>query len=262
MKTTFKVIWISILSTIVTMLTHILGNSDYHLLFTIKTPIVDIPYLFLINVCFLYIFLTLIFIGIKQYLPTSKLTKGVFYANLIAVLFVFLNLEPTQIKSFSDFLIVILIVLVPFNVYGMFLGYLSSERTNKMKFDISMLGIFVVMISWLIFRGLYYVIDVDEPKMSNTFITVLWLLLSGLVVGVVFFLINNLIEESFFKKLMWISLLTVGTFVGYYLICYSVDMIFYPKQYLKILFDIVSVLMGIIISNLIFKYRKNIENST
>ena len=58
---------------------------------------------------------------------------------------------------------------------------------------------------------------------------------------------------------MWISLLTVGTFVGYYLICYSVDMIFYPKQYLKILFDIISILIGTSISNLIFGYKKKIE---
>ncbi len=257
MKTTFKVIWISILSTIVTMLTHILSDSNYHPLFTIKTPIVDIPYLFLINVCLSYIFLTLIFIGIKQHIPTSKLTKGVFYTNLIAAFFIFYNLEPTQIKTFSDFLIAVLIILVPFNVYGMFLGYLSNERTTKMNFDISMLGIFVVMIAWLLFRGLYYVIDVDEPKMSNIALTILWLLGSGFIVGFVFSLINIFIKETFFKKLMWLSLLTVGTFIGYYLIGYSLDMVFYPKQYLKILFDIVSVLIGVIVSNLIFVDKKN-----
>lgn len=256
MKTTFKVIWISLLSTIVTVLAHLLADTTHHPLFILKTPLLDIPYLFLMVTLLIFTLLTLIFIGIKSYLPASKLTKGILYTSLISIVWIVLNLEPTTIKSFAGFIITILVVLAPMSVYGVFLGYLSSEQTNKLSISLSYLSIFIIMILWLSFRGLYYLIDVDAPKRSNILETILWLSVSSIVIGVVFSIFKKLIKLPFLTKAVWLFNLVSAIFVSYYLMGYSLGVVFYPMEYVKILFDIVSVMLALIISMLLFERRQ------
>lgn len=258
MKTTFKITWISILSTIVTVLAHVLAGTKYHTIFVVKTPVIDIPYLFIIITILTYLLMTLIFIGIKNYLPTSKLTKGFLYSSLVSFVWITLNLEPTTINSIQDFIIEILIIFIPMSVYGIFLGYLSNEKTNKIKITISYLRVFIIMLMWLLFRGLYYLIDADAPKTVDIIQTALWLIISGFVIGVVFSIFQNLIKETLINRLVWIFNISFAVFVCYYLVSYSLEEIFYTLHYVKILFDILSIIIGTLLSVLIFE-RKKVE---
>lgn len=256
MKTTFKVTWISLLSTIVTLLSHMLADANYHTVFVIKTPLFDIPYLFILVVLFIFLLLTLIFIGIKPFIPTSKLTKGLIYSNLIALIWIVFNLEPRATLSFFGFIVQILVIIIPLNIYGVFLGYLSSDKTYKHAFSFTYIGMIIILISWLAFRGLYYFIDVDARKTSDLLQTLVWLLGSSVVIGFVFTYLLNVIKQSFLIKLVWLFNIVAAVFIGYYLIAFSLDVVFYPTQYIKIFFDILSVMLGITLTMLIFEDKK------
>ncbi len=262
MKTTFKVTWISILSTIVTLLAHMLADTKYHTIFVIKTPLIDIPYLFILITIITYLLLTLIFIGIKKYLPTSKLTKGFFYSSLVSFVWIILSLEPTTIESIQEFITTILVVFIPMGVYGVFLGYLSDERTTEINITISYLRVFVIMTMWLLFRGLYYLIDTDAPKAVNIIQTIFWLIISGFLIGVVFSIFQNLIKENLLNRLMWMFNITAAIFVCYYVVSYTLEEVFYPLHYVKILFDLLSIILGTLISILIFEREKKITNQS
>ncbi len=262
MKTTFKVTWISILSTIVTLLAHMLADTKYHTIFVIKTSLIDIPYLFILITILTYLLLTLIFIGIKNYLPTSKLTKGFLYNSLVSFVWIILSLEPTTIGSIKDAITAVLVIFIPMGVYGIFLGYLSNEKTKKINITISYLRVFIIMLMWLLFRGLYYLIDVDAPKAVEIIQTILWLLLSGFVIGIVFSIFQNLIKETLLNRLVWLFNISFAIFVCYYLVSYSLEEVFYTLHYVKILFDLLSIIIGTLLSILIFERKKENINLT
>ncbi|MFA5720039.1 MAG: hypothetical protein WC939_03160 [Acholeplasmataceae bacterium] len=255
MKTTFKVTWISLLSTIVTLLTHILADTKYHPSFILKTPIVDIPYLFLIVMLLVYFLLTLLFIGINQMIPTTKLKKGIVFTTLVSIIWIILSMYPSKITSFSSFLGSILIILVPMSVYGIFLGYLSSEKKVEFSKRMPYFSLVSIMVFWLLFRYLYYFMDGDEPKIKDVK-TIVWFLSSGLFIGLVFSMFKMYINSPALIKLTWLFNLSATIFIGYYLFSYSLDTVFYSIQYVKISFDVLGVMMGVLLTIIVDKYKK------
>lgn len=255
MKTTFKVTWISLLSTIVTLLTHMLADTKYHPSFILKTPIVDIPYLFLGVMLVVYFLLTLIFIGINHTIPATKLKKGMVFTSLISLVWITFSLHPSKIDNLGSFVLAILIVLVPMSVYGIFLGYLSSEKSVQLSTKIPYTKILIIMVLWLLFRYTYHFIDGDEPKIKSVG-TFFWLISSGLVVGLVFSCLLVYINYPKPLKLLWLFNLAATIFIGFYLIGYSLDSLFYPIQYLKIGFDLLAIMLGVVINLVMDKVKK------
>lgn len=262
MKTTFKIIWISLLSTIVKYLTHLIVDSNFQSIHIIHTPIIDIPYMFIIINIVVFCVFTLIFIGIKDHLPTSKLSKGVVYSLLISSVWFIYSIEPNAIHSLSDVMRFLIITFAPMAIYGAFLGYLSSERRIKMSLTKSYYGIFFVALLWIGFRVLYYAINTNEPISTNSFHVFLWLTLSGAVIGVVFSIFNKLIDHTMIITLAWMFNIICAVFVTYYIVNYSLNIIYENIHALKIAFDIISVLLGISLSNLVLKDKKKMRSAS
>ena len=147
-------------------------------------------------------------------------------------------------------------------IYGAFLGYLSSEKRIKISLTKSYYGIFFVALLWIGFRVLYYSINKDESISTNSFHIFLWLTLSGTVVGVVFSIFNKLIDHTIVIRLAWMFNIICAVFVTYYIINYSLNEIYENIHVLKIVFDIISVLLGISLSNLVFRDKKKMLSAS
>lgn len=252
MKTIFKIFWISTISTIVNILTKILVDDNFLAFLALDNPKLEKFHIEYIIINFVvFTILTIVFIYGKRYIPTSKLTKGVFYSLSISLIWFALKFEPSKSESFLNYLLSIITFFIPMMIYGIFLGYLSSEKSFTYKLSEGFLASFIYLSSWVLLRVLYINIGVDRG-LFHIFSGALWLVIAGTVIGVIFGLIFDMSYGDKKETLIWILLVAVITFSGYYLLEYTLDKFFNPYRFIAVGLDVLAIIISTLLSFKIF----------
>ncbi len=258
MKTFLKVVWISLLSTVVKLLTQVLVDDNFLAFLKLDNPRLEVfhyNYLF-INIV-VFVVLTIVFIYVKKYIPAHKLFKGVIYSMSITLVWFALKFEPTIDVDFIGYFRKILIFFIPMLIYGIFLGYLSSERSYRYQPTDAFLSAFIYFFAWVILRIIYLLIDVNKADLF-VFSGAVWLIMSGAAIGVVFGLLFDMSKLSFKKTVFWIFLMAVIIFFGYYLSEYTIDKILNPYRFLAAFLDIAAIMLATLINFIVFKDSKKL----
>ncbi len=252
MKTIFKLFWISLLSTIVNILTKTLVDDNFLAFLSLDEPKLErfhIEY-FIINYV-VFTILTLIFIYGKRYIPTSKLTKGVVYSLTISVIWFALKFEPAKNFNLLKYILNVITFFIPMMIYGIFLGYLSSEKTFAYKLSEGFLSSFIYFSSWILLRVIYINLEINQG-FFRVFSGALWLSAAGVIIGALFGLIFDSSYGSKREILRWILLVSIITFGGYYMLEYTLEKFFNPYRFIAVALDVIAIVISTLISLKIF----------
>ena len=262
MKKVFKITWISILSTLVKMLAQLLTKDGFQNFNSFKTAIGDIPYEFILVNFLVFVLLTIVFIYVNDKIPSTKLSKGLLYSLCVSLVWFVLRFEPNSYDQIIDYFIDILIFFVPMLIYGIFLGYLSDPRKHSLDFSKSYVASIFVGAFWILFRVIYFLIDIDEPKTNNTISVIIWLLVAGVVIGFIFWMIYKNIRMNIVSSQLCIFGISLMVFLSYYSFEFVSLKSFYSLQLLKITFDLLAISSGTSIGHLVFKKELDSEKTT
>lgn len=262
MKIVFKITWISVLSTLVKMLAQLLSKDGFQNFNSLKTAIGDIPYEFILVNFLVFVILTVVFIYINDKIPSTKLSKGLLYSLSISLVWFVLRFEPNSYDQIIDYFVDILIFFVPMLIYGTFLGYLSNPRKHQINFSRSYFAGIIVGVFWILFRALYFLIDIDEPKTNNFISVLIWLVVSGVIIGFIFWIIYKNIRMGIVSSQLCILGISLMVFLSYYCFEFISLKSFYPLQLLKITFDLLAISLGTLIGHLIFKKELEYKKTT
>lgn len=252
MKTLFKIVWISLLSTIVNILTKILVDDNFLTFLSLDEPKLErfhIEYT-LINLV-VFTILTIVFMQIKKYIPSSKLTKGIVYSLSISVIWFALKFDPTGSEKILQYIFNVITFFIPMMIYGIFLGYLSSEKTFSFKISESFLSSFIYLSVWVLLRVIYINLEFDKG-LPHIVSGTLWLVITGTIIGIVFGLAFDLSYDGKKETLRWILLVAIITFGGYYLLEYTLEKLYNPYRFIAVGLDVGSVMIATLINFKIF----------
>lgn len=254
MKTVFKITWISILSTIVRGLAQMLTKEGFSNVAKLSTMVGPLPiYYFIVNFVF-FLAITIMFIPLNKYIPSSKLTKGIVYSVSIGIIWFALRFEPNTYISVFAYLIDIIVFFIPLAIAGVFLGYLADDEKPLYKpTRYSLITSGFVAVFWIVGKIIYFLLDPQEPKDPNLFTNTIWLLLTGLIIGMVLTIIFETIQASRTQTFLYMGVMLVIIFIGFYLYKQVVNPKFYALLSLKPLIDIVFVTMGLLLGERMFK---------
>ncbi len=257
MKTLFKIIWISLLSTIVNILTKILVDDNFLAFLKLDEPRLErfhVEYI-LINIV-VFILLTMVFIYGKKYLPSTKLSKGIVYSLGISLIWFALKFEPTPNEKLMSYILNIITFFIPMMIYGVFLGYLSSEKEVEYKVTEAFLSSFIYLSAWIFLRIIYLTFDVSKEEFL-VFRGTLWIVLTGVVIGVIFGLLFDVKTKTSKQTFVWIFLVSAVTFSCFYLLEYTMDGMFNPYRFLALTLDIIAIVVATLISFKVFEKTPN-----
>lgn len=253
MKTILKIIWISLLSTVVKVLTQVLVDDNFLTFLSPGEPRIEpfhIEYL-IINIV-VFVVLTIIFIYGRKYIPVSKLFKGVVYSFSITLIWFALKFEPNSEETIYNYFLNILIFFIPMMIYGLFLGYLSDEKTSTYKIKENILSSVIYLSSWIFLRIIYIVLEINQASFK-VFTGTLWLVLTGTAIGLVFGLLYDMSKLPKRQTLHWIFIFSLAVFPGYYLSEYTINKLFNPYRFLAVSLDVLAIIISTLISFKVFK---------
>lgn len=253
MKIALKILWISVLSTLVKMLAQLLSKDGFRNFSSLKTAVGDIPYEFILVNLLVFVILSVLFVLLNDKIPSTKLSKGLLYSISISLVWFVLRFEPNSYDSIWDYLVDTVVFFAPMIIYGVFLGYLSTQKRHLVDFSKSYLSSLIIGSLWVILRVVYFIIDVDEPK-TNDYVSVsIWLFSAGIVIGGIFWMIYKNIRLKKLQSALWILAISIVIFGSFYAFEFITLKTFYPLILLKIGFDIIAILVGTFTGHLIFK---------
>ena len=262
MKKVFKITWISVLSTLVKMLAQLLSKDGFQNFNSLKTAIGDIPTEFILVNFLVFVILTVVFIYMNNKIPSTKLSKGLSYSLSISLVWFVLRFEPNTYDKIIDYFVDTLIFFVPMLIYGVLLGYLSSPRKHLIDFSRSYYASIIVCVLWILFRVLYFIIDIDEPKTNHTISVLVWLVVTGAVIGFIFWMIYKNLRMNMVSSQLSILGISIIVFLSYYCFEFISLKSFYPLELLKITFDLLAISFGTLIGHVIFKKELDDKKTT
>jgi hypothetical protein len=173
-----------------------------------------------------------------------------------------LRFEPNTYDKIIDYFVDTLIFFVPMLIYGVLLGYLSSPRKHLIDFSRSYYASIIVCVLWILFRVLYFIIDIDEPKTNHTISVLVWLVITGAVIGFIFWMIYKNLRMNMVSSQLSILVISLIVFLSYYCFEFISLKSFYPLELLKITFDLLAISFGTLIGHVIFKKELNNKKTT
>lgn len=253
MKTVFKVTWISFLSTIVRGLAQMLTKEGFKNVSSINTMLGPLPiYYFIVNFVF-FLAITIMFIPLNKYIPSSKLTKGIVYSMSIGLIWFALRFEPNTYINALAYIVDIIVFFIPLAIAGVFLGYLADDEKRVYKpSKNSFIASTMVAAFWIVGKIIYFLLDPKEPKDTNLLTNMIWLLLTGLIIGMTIIIIFETIKAPRTQTFMYMSIMLIIIFIGFYTYKQVINPKFYFLLTLKPLIDIVFVTSGLLLVERVF----------
>lgn len=242
-KTVLKTIWISGLSTITKLLAQTLRADGFKDINTIRMAFIEVPIEYLLINFFIFVALTILFIFINEQIPTYKLIKGVVYGLIVTVFWTALRFQPNIFENFMQNLIDIIVFSIPMIIYGVFLGYLASDKTTTFKFSKKQISSLIISLGWLLIHLIYMIFV--PPAKGQTFNYIIWLLTASIIIGIIFGFFYQLSLKCKYNTLLINALIVMVMFSSYYAYRFSIVNKFDLMLFIRVLLDIISVLLSI-----------------
>lgn len=242
-KPILKLLWISFLSTFTLVLSQTLTASGFKDINTIRLSFLEVPIEYFIINFFVFVILTIVFILTEKLMPIHKLGKGVFYSTMVSFVWIALKFQPIAFENVKRYIYDSLVFMIPILIYGIFLGYLATEKKESFAFKKSQLGYFFISAIWILFHLIYMIIS-DSAK-NQLFNYIVWLLIASLVLGLVFGLIYEFSLKGKRNSLFVTSIAVILIFISYYAYRFAVNSLFDVQLLIRISLDITSIILAI-----------------
>ncbi len=241
-KLVFKVIWISILSTFLLVLSQNLTNEGFEGITKIKMSVIDVPIEYLLINFLIFVALTILFIYVNKFIPTRKLLKGIFYVVVIIVLWIALRFQPFLFENFSKYLHDSVVFAIPMIIYGVLLGYLSTDKKIDFKLDRRQISYLIISAVWLLFHIIYIVIA--KPAKGQLANYGIWLIMTSLIIGLVFGFIYETIYLSNYNSFFVTSISIFLIFTTYYGYRFTLSGKLDLELFIRVALDVFSVIIA------------------
>ena len=146
-----------------------------------------------------YLSLSIVFVMFQDRLPGSKFVKGLGYGLAFGLLWAFGMLEAPICENTSLIheIIVGLSETICITPLGILLGIIcGTDSKDKFRIVISKRGIMTVMtIALLFFAGRYIPINIRPYYLTKLFATFFWTLGNGIMIGLVYLFIRDMIKN-------------------------------------------------------------------
>ena len=242
-KPILKTLWISFLSTFTLVLSQTLTASGFENINTIKLPFLEVPIEYLIINFFVFVMLTILFILLNDLMPVHKLSKGVLYSFMVSLVWIALKFQPSAFENISKYIFDSIVFMIPILIYGVFLGYLATEKTKTFEFKKRQLGFSSISAVWILFHLIYMAISGSAKGQVFNYIS--WLIVASLILGLVFGLIYEFSLAGKKNSLFVTSISIVLIFVSFYAYQFAVQGEFDVKLLIRISLDITSIILAI-----------------
>lgn len=242
LKPILKTLWISLLSTMTLILAQTLTTRGFEGFNTIRLSFLDVPLEYFIINFLMFLMLTILFIVINELLPMHKLSKGLFYALMVSIVWIALKFQPNGFENFKTNMFASFVFIMPLLIYGLFLGYLATEKTFTFEFKERQKYYFIVPLVWILFHLIYvFVSGVAKGQVVNY---IIWIIVTSLILGLVFGLIYELSLKSKKNSFYLTSLAIVIIFGSFYAYQYAINREIDIQILIKLALDIVSIILA------------------
>lgn len=241
-KLVFKVLWISLLSTFLLVLSQNLTSEGFEGITKIKMSFIDVPIEYLIINFLIFSTLTILFIYVNKFIPVRKLLKGVFYVAVIVILWIALRFQPYLFENFSKYLHDSFVFALPMIIYGVLLGYLSSDKAIDFKFEKRQISYLIISLVWILFHIIYMVIAKPANGQFGSYI--IWLISTGLVIGLVFGFIYETIYLTDYNSFLNTSISIFLIFTTYYGYRFTISRNLDLELFIRVALDVFSVIIA------------------
>lgn len=257
LKPILKTLWISLLSTLILVLSQSLTEKGFQDINTIRLAFIQVPIEYFIINFFIFVLLTILFIKINDLLPVHKLAKGIFYAGMVSLIWTALRFQPLIFEDFERYLYDSFVFIIPMIIYGVFLGYLASNKSNSIKFEKGQLTHLIISVVWILFHIVYMLIFGSAK--GQVFYYILWLITTSLIIAVVFGLVYEISYAKNKNTFINVSLAVIVVFITYYSYRFAIKGQFEMKFLIRVLLDFISIMLAVQIIELYFNRFQEIE---
>lgn len=242
-KPILKTLWISFLSTFTLVLAQTLTTNGFENINKIRLSFLELPIEYFIINFFVFVILTILFIMLNDSLPVHKLAKGILYALMVSLVWIALKFQPSAFENIRKYIFDSIVFMIPILIYGVFLGYLATEKTKTFEFKKRHLGYSLISAIWILFHLIYMSIS-GSPE-GQVFNYIVWLILASLILGLVFGLIYGFSLSSEKNSLFVTTIAVIIIFFSYYAYQFAVRSEFDVKLLIRISLDITSIILAI-----------------
>lgn len=258
-KPVLKTLWISLLSTLILVLSQNLTEKGFQDINTIRLAFVEVPIEYFIINFFVFVLLTILFIKINDLLPVHKLAKGILYAGMVSIIWTALRFQPLIFEDIKRYLYASFVFIIPMLIYGIFLGYLASNKSTTFKFEKRQFAHLIISAIWILFHIIYMFISGSAK--GQVFYYILWLVTTSLTIALVFGLVYEISYANNKNTFINMSLAVIIVFLTYYSYRFAIQGQFEMKLLIRVLLDFISIMLAVQIIELYFNSFQEIEEN-
>lgn len=258
-KRIFKIFWISLLSTMVLLFAQTLTSKGFDGFNTIRLSFIDVPLEYFIINFLVFAILTILFIIINELLPVHKLAKGVFFSAMISIVWIALKFQPSAFENFSRYIFDSFVFMIPMLIYGVFLGYLATDKRTVFKFEKKHLAYLIISVIWILFHLIY--VFISGVAKEQVFDYIVWIIFASLILGLVFGLIYEFSLENKKNSFYLTSLSVFLIFISYYAYQFAINGEIDVQLIIRVALDIVSIILAIQVLEMYFNRFMVIKNN-
>lgn len=242
-KPALKTLWISLLSTFTLVLAQTLTAEGFKGINTIRLSFLQVPFEYLVINFFVFVLLTILFIMINEMLPFRKLSKGIVYAAMVSIIWIALRFQPSAFEDFRKYIFDSFVFMIPMLIYGIFLGYLATEKTATFKFQKQQYSYLIISITWILFHLIY--VFVSSAAKGQVLNYIVWLIIASLIIGFIFGLIYEFSLESKKNSFYISSFSVILIFSSFYAYQYAINRQIDVQLFIRVALDIASIILAV-----------------
>ena len=254
MKTVLKILLIGFITTIFRIIGQVLipesETSQTALLPSVLVENGTLPLVFSLYGFFAYSLIASMFLLIRNQLSGNKISQGLQYGLSCCAVWIIYLLEPLpHVTTLFERMIYPIVDSLAFLVMGVLLGLFLSENRPpvKKKEESRIIPLLSITSCFVVGRlFLYNVFDIYASFHSNTIETIVWMILTGLVVASVLIWINRYITQSgIIKRALILGCLLFG--LDLTLFNFFIPLVFtynIPDMILRTIIDFSAVTIG------------------
>lgn len=244
-KIILELVIIGLLTTIIRIIGQLLIPSETQEV--LKPSIFSIngtmPLAFTIYGLFAYTLIASMFIFLRDNIKGTKIIQGLKYGISCSLIWIVYLLEPLPHVNFIDKFTYPIVDSIALIVMGLLLGiFLGKNNYNKDKFKLNILNVLIITVSFIIGRLiLYNVFNIYSSFNSQTLESLIWSLITGLIIGVVICWYDYNINKNYVFKIALLFGLDLLLFNFFMPLVFSTDII---DLILRTIIDIIFVVIG------------------
>ena len=254
MKTVLKILLIGFITTIFRIIGQVLipesETSQTALLPSVFVKNGTLPLVFSLYGFFAYSLIVSMFLLIRNQLSGNKISQGLQYGLSCCAVWIIYLLEPLpHVTTLFERIIYPIVDSLAFLVMGVLLGLILGENSPfiKKKEENNIIPLLSITSCFVVGRLLQYnVFDIYSSFHSNTIETIVWMILTGLVVASVLIWLNRyIVQSNYIKRALILGCLLFG--LDLTLFNFFIPLVFtynIPDMILRTIIDFSAVTIG------------------